>query len=269
LEIKDFKNHKYGWRACGNGNETIVFLHGMPGSRAAWDPQLKALGESYRCISWDMPGYGDSPLNNHAADYTAILDSLEEFISETAGDSSVHLVGLSLGGMIALHAAVQRPYMLRSLVVLDTSPCFGFGGDSDPDQFLSDVRAMVSSNDNVGDLSKRLIPSLVAPSCSKQVIDEAQAAMSYATLDGIEFSARLIAIHDVRKDLERISTPLLAMAGAEDNETPPSYAKHIAQSVVRGSCIIVPDSGHLANLENHEFVTAHIQEFFVDSAKVS
>ena len=261
MELFDHKNAHFGWRVAGDAGETIVFLHGMPGSRAAWDPQLSMLGQSFHCVAWDMPGYGDSVLDNHPIDLRCMVETLEEFITEVIGKTHVHLVGLSLGGMIALHAALHRPSLVSSLIILDSSPRFGFGGGSDPDEFISNMVAMIQSSGTVDEIAEVLIPAIVKPDCSIETIEAAKIAMSCATPEGIEFSARLIAAHDITDDLAKITKPLLAMAGAEDAETPPEYAKYIAKSVAKGIYAVIPDSGHVSNLENPQFVNTAISDF--------
>ena len=47
------------WRELGDG-PPVVFLHGLGGTRVSWGPQLRGLSDQFRCIAWDMPGYGDS-----------------------------------------------------------------------------------------------------------------------------------------------------------------------------------------------------------------
>lgn len=121
----DRKSGGLAWRERGQG-ETIVFLHGLGGSRTAWDPQLIGLGGNYRCVAWDMPGYGESdpvrPLT-YAAIAAAVVRLLDEL-----GTDRAHLVGESFGGMHALHTAIGYPDRVTSLILTNTSPAFGMDG---------------------------------------------------------------------------------------------------------------------------------------------
>gem|GEM_PF-6795233 len=53
----DVQNAGLSWREAGSGTP-VIFLHGLGGARMAWGPQLRALADQFRCIAWDMPGYG-------------------------------------------------------------------------------------------------------------------------------------------------------------------------------------------------------------------
>ena len=112
-------------REAGQG-DIVLFLHGMPGSRTSWDRQIAAMSRRYRCVSWDMPGYGVSPAIDPGSGFPVVLDILSRFVDERLSGQKVHLVGLSLGGMIAMHAAAGRAPYLRSIAVLDASPLLRF-----------------------------------------------------------------------------------------------------------------------------------------------
>ena len=84
------------WRERGRG-APVVFLHGLGGSRTSWEPQLAGLSAGFRCIAWDMPGYGASapiqPLT-----FAGIADAVARLLDK-AGVDRAHLVGESFGGM--------------------------------------------------------------------------------------------------------------------------------------------------------------------------
>ncbi|MGZ0220341.1 MAG: alpha/beta fold hydrolase, partial [Acidimicrobiales bacterium] len=67
-------NQPIAWIEAGGG-PPVIFLHGVGGSRTAWGPQLRGLSDRFRCIAWDMPGYGDSELLEPLT-FEAIADRL-------------------------------------------------------------------------------------------------------------------------------------------------------------------------------------------------
>ena len=108
------------WTAVGPRDaQPIVFLHGTRLSRALWDPQLRRLADSYRCIAVDLPGHGaaaDEPFTVAAA-ASRVCEAIE---SEAGGRPAV-LVGLSLGGYVAIDAAEAYPERVAGLVLAGCS----------------------------------------------------------------------------------------------------------------------------------------------------
>jgi 3-oxoadipate enol-lactonase len=101
----------------------VVLIHGHPFNRSLWAPQLAALQADFRILAPDLRGFGDSPvtpgtvtMREFAADIEALLDGLS--ISTAA------IVGLSMGGLVAMELAVTRPqrYWALGLVATTTEP---------------------------------------------------------------------------------------------------------------------------------------------------
>src|SRR5215468_3849511 len=103
------------WQASG---ETIVFHHGIGSCAEIWRGWWPALIDSYRLVSFDMRGCGRSHIP--AADFAWSLDRLVADVFSVADDAGVerfHLVGESIGGTIALAAALARPDRIATLTV--------------------------------------------------------------------------------------------------------------------------------------------------------
>jgi pimeloyl-ACP methyl ester carboxylesterase len=108
-----------------------------------------------------------------------------------------------------------------------------------------------------------MIRAIVGPNCSEDIKLETIASMSRARINGLALTTRLIARHDALQKLGDVTCPTLAMAGAQDGETPPAYAYAIAQMIPGASATIIPNAGHIVNLENPAPVTARLR-FFLD-----
>jgi pimeloyl-ACP methyl ester carboxylesterase len=108
------------YEASGQG-EPLLLLHGLGGSSQDWPYQLPAFCQRYHVITADMRGHGqsDKPHQSYsvpmfAADVRHLLEKL--------GALSAHVVGLSMGGMIAFQLAADRPEMVRSMVIANSGP---------------------------------------------------------------------------------------------------------------------------------------------------
>jgi pimeloyl-ACP methyl ester carboxylesterase len=92
----------------------IVFVHGTRLSRSMWRPQMEALRDAYRVIALDLPGHG--ALADRPFTVAAASDHVARVIEEAAGGRAV-VVGLSLGGYVAMDLAARRPELVRGLVL--------------------------------------------------------------------------------------------------------------------------------------------------------
>lgn len=97
------------------GAPAIVFVHGTRLTRSAWAAQLDGLGGEYRVIAVDLPGHGDRAGEPFTLDRAA--DLLGDTIRDQAAGGVAVVVGLSLGGYVAMTLAARRPGLVRGLVL--------------------------------------------------------------------------------------------------------------------------------------------------------
>jgi pimeloyl-ACP methyl ester carboxylesterase len=93
---------------------TIVFIHGTRLSRALWQPQVARLSHAFRCIAVDLPGHGT--LADEPFDWDVAVEHVIEVV-RNAADGSAILVGLSLGGYVAIEAAARHPDRVVGLAI--------------------------------------------------------------------------------------------------------------------------------------------------------
>lgn len=254
------------WREAGpaphpNGDAparaaTIVFLHGLGGTRTAWEPQLEALSDDYRCVAWDMPGYGASaPIENltfatTAAAVVALLDAI--------GVEQAHLVGLSLGGMHALHTAINHPDRVDRMVLLDSSPAFGLDG-TDPDVWKRLRLDALERGLGPADIARGVLTSIAGPGLRDTVLDELVASMSRISSAGLRAAVECLPTHDVRSQLGEIAASTCVIVGEHDTETPLSYSQLLADGIAGAHLEIVEGAGHLSPSEAPDIVNRLIR----------
>ncbi len=256
-EPSDHEADGVAWREVGDGHP-VIFLHGLGGTRSAWGPQLEGLGDRFRCIAWDMPGYGRSaPLDPLSFD--GIADRLVELLDHL-GIARAHLVGLSFGGMHALHTAIHHPDRIDRLVLSDTSPAFGLDGTTRQDWVASRLEA-IDAGMTPGDLAETVLDAITAKPLTGQVRSELIAAFGEISVDGFRSAVHCLPSHDVRPELSAIEHPARIIVGELDEETPVSYAQTLAVGLPNSDLHILDGVGHLAPSEDPVRFNRLVAEF--------
>lgn len=121
----EFEGCGLSWFACGPADAPVIlFIHGTGVGGRAWEPQVDALASEFRCVCLDNRGFGGSQpaprsvtIEQMARDSLAVLDA--------SGAATAHVVGHSLGGLVALQVALLARRRCLSLSLLNT---FADGG---------------------------------------------------------------------------------------------------------------------------------------------
>ena len=235
----------------------IVLMHAFPLNSSMWASQRAALGNR-RVIAPDFPGFGGRP-----ADATSLDDFADHVLAGLRGAdiAKAVFVGLSMGGYVAFRIWARSPGSVAALVLADTRS----GADADvAAQRRTDQAARVR-HEGVAWLSEELIPALLAERTQRDhpdVVESVRSMMLDANAEGV--ARALIAMRD-RPDstslLSRIDVPVLALVGEHDSVTPPAESSRIAGSVPNGRFAVVPNAGHLSNLENPSAFNAELIGF--------
>ena len=102
----------------GQGDKTIVFIHGLGSYLQAWIKNVDVLKNDYRCISIDLPGYGKSSKEPHSGLMTFYAGILNEFVKEMKLEN-VYLAGHSMGGQISMTTTLLYPDIVKGLILVD------------------------------------------------------------------------------------------------------------------------------------------------------
>jgi 3-oxoadipate enol-lactonase len=261
--LTDRTDRGVAWREAGDPQARVaLFLHGLGGHRTNWDEQLADLGDVRRCCALDLPGYGDSA--GVPGSLPSIATGVADWIQREY-DGPVDVVGLSFGGMVAQHLALDHSQLVRTLALLDTSPAFGLDGVTTPESWLDARIRAIRDPDPAAPGIEAVAAGLLGPSASAELrtrLVESMRAVPKATL---EAACRALVAHDTRARLPDVAAPTLVMVGADDTETPPSYAEAIAAGIPGSELVVVPGAGHLLNLEDPDLVDARLRRHWLDA----
>lgn len=245
------------YRSAGTG-QPVLFLHGLGGSATAWEPQFEDLSDTFRCIAWDLPGYGDSepivPLT-----FPLIVDAAMRLLDELDVERA-DVVGLSFGGQQALHLALAHPDRVGRLVVADTSARFGADG-TDVEEWKRLRLDPLDAGTTPAAMAPMVIDAITARSFAGRERERTIAAFSRIPADGLRAAVECLPTHDVAARLGEIITPTLVIVGELDEETPVVYAEALAEGIPDAELRVIDGVGHLTPAEAPDEFDTLVREF--------
>lgn len=237
---------EFHYERAGSG-EPLLLIQGMSGTHLSWGKPFKAaLEEGFDVVAFDNRGIGltgpvDGPFTiaEMAADTAGLLDGL--------GWESAHVVGISMGGMIAQELALTDPGRLRSLT-LGCTYCGGPGSQLMPEENLMKLVAGMQSGDR--DKAIRAGYEVNLSPAFRADEDRYAAFHEMATAGGaakatIELQAQAIFGHDTSGRLGEISTPTLIIHGTEDGVLPFPNGELIASLMPTARFEVLEGVGHM------------------------
>jgi pimeloyl-ACP methyl ester carboxylesterase len=223
-----------------------------------WEEQQRHFSPRFRCISYDIRGFGESEPGDDNFSLDLFTEDLEQFIDALSLDKVV-LCGFSMGGYIALHAMEKFPEKLIGLVLADT-------------QCQADTQEGQAKRMKACENIRRGSLSLYA--------DEILSNLLHAREDGEE-SKNLIAIRTIientSKDvlcgaliamanreakcdaLKHINVPALILVGEDDPITPPEKSEFMNSELKGATLQVIPYAKHLSNIDNPDDFNRHLK----------
>ena len=237
---------EFHYERAGSG-EPLLLIQGMSGTHVAWGEQFKgALEEGFDVVAFDNRGIGhsapvDGPFTiaEMAADTAGLLEAL--------GWESAHVVGISMGGMIAQELALSDPGKLRSLT-LGCTYCGGPGSMLMPEENLQKLVAGLQSGDRDQAIRTgyevNLSPAFRADESTLAAFHEMATSVPAANAT-IELQAQAIFGHDTSGRLAEITAPTLIVHGTEDGVLPFPNGELIASLMPSARFEVLEGVGHM------------------------
>ena len=244
----------------GDGEETIVFVHGLLMNHHMFDDQVDAFMAKYRCIAFDLRGQGQSEVTAAGYDMDNLtLDTVE--LIEALECGPCHFVGLSMGGFIGMRLAIHYPHLLRTLSLIETS------ADPEPKENLKGYRMMVRIGrlfgfwPLIGRLSSIMFGRDFLTNASKKETRE-HWQNNIKTLNRIGTSRAATGVIDrkgVYQQLGKITTPTLIVVGDQDVATTPEKSQRMQEAIAKSKLVVIPGAGHSSSIEKPTQVTRALE----------
>lgn len=259
--------------------QPAVYVHGLGGSALNWTQLMGLLADRLDGRAPDLPGFGDSPppddgdysVAGHAAAVVALL--------EHDGRGPVHLFGNSLGGAVATVVAAQRPDLVRTLTLV--APALP---NLRPGRWRT--RAALLALPGLGSLAARRLqeltpeervegllelvfadPAVVSPAARQLAVEEAtrRSGLPYAA-DALASSAKGLMRSWANRgpdslwaQARRVTAPTLVVYGGQDKLVPQA-SRRVTQTFPDARVVLLPRSGHVAQMEHPEVVARLVRE---------
>jgi pimeloyl-ACP methyl ester carboxylesterase len=247
------------WWEQGSG-ATLVLCHGFTGSSHDFSEQVDALAASRRVVTVDHRGHGQSTKTRTLEGYSIeqLSSDLAAFL-EAVGDGPVDLLGHSMGGRMSLHAVLNRPDLVHSLVLMDTS-AWSFVPPDESIRAL--VRAWIEAFDPTQGMPEKLGPfgpedALIEAAMPAAWLAEKQRIFS--GMDAYAVKALGLALMvdmdqgetTLRAELPSITCPTTVIAGEHDHPLV-DQAPELAAEVADGTLVVIPGAYHSPQLTHPE-----------------
>ncbi len=244
--------------------QPVVLLHGYPFNRSLWNEQVNALSNSFRVITPDLRGMGETEatqgpatMNRMAQDVAALLDHLE--ISRAV------VGGLSMGGYVVLAFYKQFPSRVRSLILADTRA----QADTEEGKQTRLQQAEKARAEGMAGIADSMLPKLLTPeTVSKRpdLVKRIRDMMLKTKPEGAAGALLGMAERDDQTSLlSQISVPTLILVGREDSITPVVDSEKMHREIAGSRLVVIENAAHVSNLERteqfNEEVTRFLQQF--------
>jgi 3-oxoadipate enol-lactonase len=260
----DVNGTRLYYEIAGHG-DPVVLIHGLCLDTRMWDDQFDALADRYRVIRYDVRGFGKSAVPTgeafrHADDLRALLDCLAA--------PAAHIVGLSMGGRIALHHALLYPEATRSLVLVD-SALDGFAWSG----------GWIASLNTIEDCARRdgaraanamwlehelFAPARERPACAGKL---AQIVGDCSGWNWLHASPAIGIDPPVADRLVDIRMPTLVVVGERDLPDFLTIADALAEGIPSAAKAVMPGAGHMSNMEDAAEFNALLLNFLQAQSK--
>jgi sigma-B regulation protein RsbQ len=252
-------------KISGSGPRVVMFAHGYGCDQKMWRAVAPGFEKDYTVILFDYVGSGQSDpaafsrthystLHGYASDVIEIIDELNL--------GNVNFIGHSVSSMIGALAAIERPELFESLVMIGPSPSYINEGTYVGGFERSDIEDLLEMLDNNhSGWSAMMAPIIMGNPDRPELASELEASFCKTDPIHAQHFARVTFLSDNRADLPKLRSRTLILQCSKDAIAPVSVGEYVQKCIPKSQLILMEATGHCPHLSSPGIVTEAIQKF--------
>ena len=227
----------------------VLFLHGIGGNRTNWRAQLPVFAAEYHAVAWDARGYGQSADYDGPLDFGAFASDVLRLLNHL-GAETAHIVGLSMGGRIALDLVSRFPARVRTLTLSGARASFAQRTPAERDEFVRLRKVpLVEEGKEPADIAPTVARTLMGRGSTEAHFQQLVESISVLHKESYIKTIEASTYYDRSAALEAIAVPTLLLYGGDDRLNGPTLGREMAAQIADAVFVEIPDAGHLCNIE--------------------
>lgn len=269
LELED-ANLYYELRGEGL---PVLFIQGIGVIGAGWEPQIAELSQDFQCLAFDNCGIGESAISGGDGLTVKQMANDARQLLDAAGWESAHVVGHSMGGVIAQQLALDVPHRVRSLSLLCTFSQGGEGARLTPWVLWISLRVRVGSRA----MRRRAFLRMLFPQEYLAMHDADDLATKMAPIIGRDLAEqpailmeqlKALRAHDCSDELHRLShIPTLVVSADKDPIALPRHGRRLSQLIAESRYLEISGTAHGVTIQEPERINNLLRDHFLASEK--
>ena len=238
----------------------VVLIHGYPFNRSMWAEQVSALADSYRVVTLDLRGHGESESSTGASTMKLMAQDVAALMDELQIDRAV-IGGLSMGGYVTLAFYQLFAERVEKLLLADTRA----QADTEEAKATRGDQVQQIQADGMTGIVNGMLPKLLSPeTVSKQpeIVKRVRDMMMHTSPEGAIGALRGMAEReDQTERLSQINVPALIVVGKEDPITPVADSQKMHERIAGSQLVVIENASHVSNIEQPEQFNRALREF--------
>ena len=237
----------------------VLLIHGHPFDRRMWAPQLHDLAELHRVIAPDLPGYGTSPPSAHKVTMREFAEAVRTLLDELAVERGV-VVGLSMGGLVAMELALRHPERFHGAVFAATTAAPVTAKEATMRRSAADDIERNGMLAHALDMTGRLFGSDARR--DPDLVESVFGMMVHTSPEGAAAALRGRAERpDYSQLLRELRLPSLVVSGEQDHWAPDPVVDQLLNALPEPRVVRLRGVGHLPNLEAPDEFNSALRSF--------